>query len=192
MSDEQIEQLEELEQQQEEHEIAIITPTYNCADYLLDLHKSITQQTEDWVWIVVDDGSTDDISDVMKYICGKDNRVKYTRREENLGANSARNIALGIAAAYSPKCVFFADADSLLYQTSLGVLKLALWNSEADFAYSGFDWGGIRSGSCDSQPWNLETLRRVPYISSMSLFWWESLQKYLPLDESLTSLQDYD
>ena len=47
--------------------LTIITPTYNRVDKLHNLYKSLTEQTcKDFVWLVVDDGSTDDTKEIMQ------------------------------------------------------------------------------------------------------------------------------
>ena len=41
--------------------VTIFTPTYNRANKLPVLYKSLMNQTcEDFEWVIVDDGSTDD------------------------------------------------------------------------------------------------------------------------------------
>lgn len=47
--------------------ITVFTPTYNRVNLLLRLYDSLKSQTfQDFEWIIVDDGSTDDTEDVVK------------------------------------------------------------------------------------------------------------------------------
>ena len=46
--------------------ITVFTPTYNRAHLLTRLHESLKAQTcQDFEWIIVDDGSTDDTEDIV-------------------------------------------------------------------------------------------------------------------------------
>ena len=47
--------------------ITIFTPAYNRAENLKRAYISLKRQTsKDFVWLIVDDGSTDDTADVVK------------------------------------------------------------------------------------------------------------------------------
>lgn len=65
------------------------TPTYNRG--LKRLYKSLKRQTfQDFVWIVVDDGSTDDTSKLMESILQGDKNFKIVyEKKENGGKHTA-------------------------------------------------------------------------------------------------------
>ena len=47
--------------------ITIVTPTYNRTDRLRLLFESLKKQTEsDFIWMIIDDGSTDNTEDVIR------------------------------------------------------------------------------------------------------------------------------
>lgn len=47
--------------------ITVFTPAYNRADLLSRCYKSMQEQTnQNFVWMVIDDGSTDNTLDVLK------------------------------------------------------------------------------------------------------------------------------
>lgn len=49
-------------------QLTIFTPTYNRAYILPQLYKSLCEQTcKDFVWLVVDDGSTDNTKDLVNH-----------------------------------------------------------------------------------------------------------------------------
>ena len=47
--------------------VTVVTPSYNRAKQLPNLYKSlICQSTLDFIWLIVDDGSTDGTEDVIR------------------------------------------------------------------------------------------------------------------------------
>ena len=68
--------------------VSVVIPTYNMAHFLSEAIESVLQQSfRDFEIIVVDDGSTDNTSEVMAQFSS---RVKYVRRE-NGGPSAACN-----------------------------------------------------------------------------------------------------
>lgn len=86
---------------------SIITPTYNRGQMIERCIKSVsTQDFGDWEMIIVDDGSTDNTSEVIApYL--NDKRIKYLQKE-NGGCNSSR--VVGVANA-SGEYFHFLDSD---------------------------------------------------------------------------------
>ncbi len=72
--------------------ITIFTPTYNRASLLPRLYKSLTRQTnKEFVWIVVDDGSSDDTSRIVQeWVNEKVISIKYIF-QQNAGKMKAHN-----------------------------------------------------------------------------------------------------
>lgn len=98
-----------------EYLISIITPTYNCAQFIGETIKSVINQTyTNWEMIIVDDASNDNTEKVVKSI--KDERIKYIRLKENSGAATARNIAMENA---SGKFMAFLDSDDIWIKDKL-------------------------------------------------------------------------
>ena len=55
----------------------VFTPTYNRGGVLKRLYKSLKKQTfQDFEWIVIGDGSTDDTSKLMESILQEDKNLK--------------------------------------------------------------------------------------------------------------------
>jgi glycosyltransferase involved in cell wall biosynthesis len=110
---------------------SIIMPAYNVAAYIEEAVDSVLQQSaEGWELIIVDDGSTDDISArLARY---DDQRIKVIR-QENSGASAARNKGWRAATA---DYLLFMDADDRLRANALERLGAALdGNSGACAAY---------------------------------------------------------
>src|SRR5271167_3133227 len=74
--------------------VSVIIPTYNYGSFLADCVNSVFGQSEKSLEIIiVDDGSTDNTSDVVKSF---GSRVKYIL-QENKGLSAARNTGLKYA-----------------------------------------------------------------------------------------------
>lgn len=79
--------------------IGVIIPAYNVEKYIFRAIESCIGQTYSNIEVViVDDGSSDATSDIVKSYADKDERVKLYR-QENGGVSSARNRALDMCTA---------------------------------------------------------------------------------------------
>jgi glycosyltransferase involved in cell wall biosynthesis len=80
--------------------ITIFTPTYNRAHLLPNVYESLQQQKQfNFEWIVVDDGSNDDTTEVMKNIMlqhKKSFKIQY-HYQHNRGKHTAINKGLQVA-----------------------------------------------------------------------------------------------
>jgi len=74
--------------------ITIITPVFNRASIIHKTVESVIAQSyQNWEMIVVDDGSTDNIGEVMVSRFSGDSRIHFIKRErEPKGASTCRNI----------------------------------------------------------------------------------------------------
>jgi glycosyltransferase involved in cell wall biosynthesis len=75
--------------------LTIFTPTYNRADTLPRTFASLKQQTSrDFVWFIVDDGSTDESRELIAgWIASADFHIKYVY-QPNAGKHTAHNLAV--------------------------------------------------------------------------------------------------
>ena len=87
--------------------VSVIIPSYNCARYLPEAIESVLDQTyQDYEIIVINDGSTDQTSEVITpYL----EQIRYVY-QENQGAGEARNRGLYLARG---ELIAFLDADDL-------------------------------------------------------------------------------
>ena len=93
--------------------VSVIIPTYNYRQFVLDaIESALSQSVSDLEIIVVDDGSTDDTSNV---IGPYKNRIKYIY-QKNAGLSEARNT--GIANS-TGEFMQFLDADDILGKDSI-------------------------------------------------------------------------
>lgn len=94
--------------------ISVIIPIYNAAPYLPELLKALYAQTEqDLEIILVNDGSTDESTDMCLAAAQEDPRICYVY-QENAGVSAARNRALAKA---SGDYIAFLDADDSIDST---------------------------------------------------------------------------
>lgn len=92
--------------------ITIFTPTYNRGYILSNLYESLKRQTcKNFEWLVVDDGSTDNTSELFrKWIHNADFPIRYFR-QENSGKHVAINLGVQKAAG---ELFFIVDSDDCL------------------------------------------------------------------------------
>jgi glycosyltransferase involved in cell wall biosynthesis len=89
-------------------EISVVIPTHNRSGLLrLALRSVLWQQDVDFEVIVVDDGSTDDTSEVVTSL--GDPRIRLIRNDDSQGVSAARN--RGIAEARGQWIAFLDDDD---------------------------------------------------------------------------------
>ncbi len=132
--------------------VSVIIPTYNRAWSLGKSVRSVFDQTYRPIeCIIVDDGSTDDTSSVVKTLvdeCPEGVTVRYFK-QENSGANSARNHGL-------KECrgdfICYLDSDDMLTCGSIGErARILIENPNVDFCY----------GSCSVRDENGRELERM-------------------------------
>lgn len=114
------ERLEEImespERAMEKTDISVIIPVYNAGEYLEECLGSILEGSKSNIEVIcVDDGSTDESSEILKRFAEKDHRVRVYRTE-NRGAGAARNE--GLKHAKGEYCSFL-DADDLFEREML-------------------------------------------------------------------------
>lgn len=77
--------------------VSIVIPTFNRSVLIKDTLNSVLKQTyAHWECIIVDDGSTDDTSNVVNDFIKNDKRMKFYRRPNNIpkGPNGSRNYGI--------------------------------------------------------------------------------------------------
>lgn len=104
--------------------ISIIIPCYNQAKYIAEAIESVYSQTlKDFELIVVNDGSTDNLDEVMEQFINLDPPILYIK-QENKGLPTARNNGIRASKGQYILCL---DADD-----KLDPLFLELTEDEAD------------------------------------------------------------
>jgi glycosyltransferase involved in cell wall biosynthesis len=102
--------------------ISVILPTYNRAQVLQRAIDSVLEQTEpDFELIIIDDGSTDETSDLLASLI--DPRIGVIRSDTNRGGNWARN--RGVEHARADLIAFIDSDDCYLPEKLASVLALS-------------------------------------------------------------------
>jgi glycosyltransferase involved in cell wall biosynthesis len=103
--------------------VSVVIPCYKQAHFLREAMESVFQQTfTDWELIVVNDGSPDNASFVVKQCIGENPRIKNKVtliEKENEGLAAARNSAIAVARG---KYILPLDSDDKLDPNALNVL----------------------------------------------------------------------
>ena len=74
--------------------VSVIIPAYACAPYIARTLESLQKQSfSDWEAIVVDDGSPDNVADVVAPYVERDSRIRFIH-SSNHGVSAARNIGV--------------------------------------------------------------------------------------------------
>lgn len=98
-------------------EVSIVTPTYNCGDFIQETYESLRQQTfSGWEWVVIDDCSRDQTFAAIQKMAALDNRIRVFRNSSNLGAAASRNISMENSAS---RFVAFLDGDDVWFPEKL-------------------------------------------------------------------------
>lgn len=115
--------------------LTVFTPAYNRADLLPRCYESMQRQTnKDFVWMIIDDGSTDNTRQVVEGWLQEANEfeVEYYYKE-NGGLHTAYNEA--IAHIETPLCVCI-DSDDYMPDDAVEKM-LTLWEEKGSDKYAG-------------------------------------------------------
>ena len=90
--------------------VTIVLPAYNASKYLTETINSVISQTyQDFELLVIDDGSTDNTTDIDRDFCQRDSRIRLIS-QENQGVSVARNTGIKMARG---EFIAFLDSDDL-------------------------------------------------------------------------------
>ncbi|MCF8321923.1 MAG: glycosyltransferase [Flavobacterium sp.] len=114
-------------------EVSVIIPAYNALDYIQESIDSVIAQTfTNWELLVIDDGSTDGTSGLIKDYCNRDKRIKYFH-QENGKQGKARNIGIANAKGIY---IAFLDADDFWMPEKLKIQLEIIQLEKADLVFS--------------------------------------------------------
>ncbi|BBY80089.1 putative teichuronic acid biosynthesis glycosyltransferase TuaG [Mycolicibacterium pulveris] len=99
--------------------MSVITPTFNCRNYVEEAIASVQSQTYDnWELVIVDDCSEDHTFELVQRVAQNEPRIRLFRHEIRKGAGPARTRALEEAKG---RFIAYLDADDIWYPRKLEV-----------------------------------------------------------------------
>lgn len=114
--------------------VSIITPAYNCEEYLKETIESVLQQTyPHWEMIIINDCSEDSTNEIAGAYARQDDRIKLINFPKNSGVAKARNI--GVQSA-SGRYIAFLDSDDLWLPMKLETQVQFMQTKGAAFSYA--------------------------------------------------------
>lgn len=175
--------------------ISIVIPLYNTPKkYLLELIKSVQDQTYSNWELCLADGSTKPL-EYLKKIVDKDKRMKYKILEENKGISGNTNEALKLATG---DYIALLDHDDLIPVNSLyEIVKAINENPEAEYIYTDEDKFTDIKKKTRYEPnfkpdYAFDTFTSYNYICHFSIFKKELMDKLKGFNEQFDGSQDYD
>lgn len=127
--------------------VTVFTPTYNRAYRIENLYQSLKQQTsQDFEWVVIDDGSIDETQYLFKNWINANNPFEITYiKTKNGGKHRAINKGCKVAKG---ELFFIVDSDDVL--TPNAIERIIYWESTIDGKSSYCGVTGNRGFSLDT------------------------------------------
>ncbi len=114
--------------------VTVIIPLYNRINWAIEAIESVLIQThQNFEVLVIDDGSTDDISKLIE-TCRKDKGIKYFRRE-NKGISSSRNFGIEKATG---EYIAFLDSDDLFMPDKIETQLRFMAENDLSFSHTSY------------------------------------------------------
>lgn len=179
--------------------VAVVIPAHNRADLLaITLDNVLCQEGIDLQIVVVDDGSTDAVPEVIAKFVGRDSRLVAHRFETPQGACKARNVGLALTDA---PFVTFLDSDDLMHPEKLA-RQVALLSARPDIGLAVCQMAHFSKDPNEADLlWNTfvgdsprdRFLRHDPVFGIHSPLWRRTeLDRVGGFDETLPMAQEYD
>jgi len=128
--------------------VSIITPFYNSSKFIEECVNSVAVQSySNWELLIVDDFSDDNSKELLLSLEKKDERIKVTFLDNNIGAAKARNVAIRQARG---KYIAFLDSDDFWEKNKLE--KQIKFMEKKDIAFSFTSYSPISEDGSVSFP----------------------------------------
>ncbi len=114
--------------------VSIIIPVYNAGKFLIETIESVLNQScQDFELILINDGSTDNSSEICSSYQNKDTRIKYFS-QVNSGVSVARNVGLSYAVGEYAYCM---DSDDTIDRSFIETSYKSAKEQNNDFTIVG-------------------------------------------------------
>lgn len=171
--------------------ISVVVTCYNHENYIEQCLRSIFKQTyRNIELIVLDDGSTDNSSEIIQEVLKESPFVTTFESHENIGVVRTRNKGLNLLnGAY----FLFVDSDDFLDETYVEELYECAINRQADIVYCDLFNFEKNEVYLKAQEFGIHSILVSNYISNCSLVK-KAILKGTYYDETLSGkkLEDYD
>lgn len=175
--------------------ISIITPVFQCEDYLQALIESIICQTyTDWELLLIDDGSKDGSPEICDRYARENPRIRVVHRT-NGGPAAARNEAVAMARG---EYVAFADSDDWTEPRWLELLHATARERQADIVvcdfFEEYTNQTVRKGKCDDSVELMdrkEALLRT-FKDEIKCYLWSMLVRKEVMQEPFSNYRAYE
>lgn len=115
-------------------QLTVFTPTYNRAELLPRAYGALLRQTnKDFVWLIVDDGSTDDTENLVKLWQQENKIVIFYFKKENGGLHTAYNLGIEKTDTELFVCI---DSDDYMPDDAVELI-LELWRKDGSDKVAG-------------------------------------------------------
>ena len=171
--------------------ISVVVTCYNHENYIEQCLRSIFNQTyRNIELIVLDDGSTDNSSEIIQEVLKESPFVTTFESHENIGVVRTRNKGLNLL---NGDYFLFVDSDDFLDETYVEELYECAINHQADIVYCDLFNFEKNEVYLKAQEFELHSLLVSNYISNCSLIN-KAILKGTYYDEKLSGkkLEDYD
>ena len=174
------------------YKVSIITPVYNCEDFIAETIQSILDQTHaNFELLLIDDNSSDDTIEIIKSF--NDPRIVLLENGENKGAAFSRNKGLSNATG---DYIAFLDADDLWEERKLEKCLNFMLSNNYDFIYSNYSVvkdDGSATGTVISGPKKIthKMFVRSNYIGCSTVVYKREIYPDLQIPETIKKRNDY-
>lgn len=115
--------------------LTIFTPVFNRAHLIPRLYESLLRQTSfDFEWLVVDDGSEDELEPLMNELLATEKFCVRFYKKKNGGKHTAINYGVSLARG---EFFFIVDSDDYLERTAVEKILFFYRQIEADPSFAG-------------------------------------------------------
>jgi glycosyltransferase involved in cell wall biosynthesis len=175
-----------------DHRISVIVACHNYGRFLKEAIESVGLQTRKAdELIVIDDGSTDETSDVLDSFDDLHGAIRIIRHSERMGVVSTYNNGVDQSTG---DLIVILDCDDRLSTNYLEAMERTVCQQEVDFAYAGERLFGAVMGFRPPTPWKVRNIAGDNLINTTAMFRRDLFIKiggFSPLFESLGH-EDWD
>ena len=150
-------------EQIEKPKVAFITTIFNQENYLLNFVFSIqNQKLKEFEFIIVDDFSTDNSTQIIQKIKEKDKRIKLIKNNKNMGTLYSRYVGeLKANAEY----IIFVDCDDFVLQDGIFNSYKYIKKNDIDIIQFHTVWHYENQTYINNDGYNYENIIYQPYLS---------------------------